>query len=257
MTFDPQNHLERSLMRAAKDPAARPQFYRDLAESELYIIQHDAPPDQAEGTQTLAAGMSLRIAPVEIDGKEYLPVFSSLPRLQAVLTSEVGYIAINALEFMKITRGAELALNPGSEYGKIFTAAEIAGILDGGAGRERYVTERETPVMIGQPAKYPRELADALSRFFERRKEVSRAWIAHFFNPQQDEKPHTIVGVEAETEDWDTLSTDIGIVATGVEIPDPPLDVIAVSGRGGLDDYFLEQCEPFYQRKKKKTLGLF
>lgn len=257
MTFDPQNHLERSLMRAAKDPAARPQFYRDLAESDIYLVQHGAEPPEEPSATTLETGTTLRIAPVEIEGKQYLPIFSSLPRLQAVIAGEVAYIALNAVEFMKITRGAELVLNPGSEYGKIFTAPEIAGILDGGASGERYVTERDTRVMLGQPATYPTELADALTRFFERRREVRRAWIAMLFNPDQDEKPHTLVGVEAPDTDWPTLAADIGIVAQGVTIPDPPVDVIAVGTGGGLDDYFLRDAAPFYEQPRKKILGLF
>ncbi|NUO65659.1 MAG: hypothetical protein HOQ11_05135 [Gemmatimonadaceae bacterium] len=257
MTFDPQNHLERSLMRAAKDPAARPQFYRDLAESDFYIVQHDAPPRDGASQTTLEEGTTLQIAPLEIEGKEHLPVFSSLPRLEAVVDRQVGYIAINALEFMKITRGAELVLNPGSEYGKIFTAAEIAGILDGGAGGGSYVTQRETRVMLGKPARYPQELADALTRFFERRKEVRRAWIAMFHNPDRDEKPHTLVAVDASDADWPRLAADIGIVAQGVAIPDPPVDVIAVGNGGSFDGYFLKEAAPFYGQPRKKILGLF
>ena len=245
-------------MRAAKDPAARPQFYRDLAESDVYLVQHDAAPPREETTTTLERGMTLQIAPLEIEGRPYLPIFSSLPRLQAVITGEVAYIALNALELMKITRGAELVLNPGAEYGKIFTASEIAGILDGGANGERYVTQRDTSVMIGQPATRPRELVEALTRFFERRPEVRRAWIAMFHNPEHDEKPHTLIGVEAPGDDWPRLAADIGVVAQGVTIPDPPVDVIAVGNGGGLDHYFLKDAAPFYQQqRKKKILGLF
>ena len=38
MSFQPQNKLERSLMKAAEDPAHHPQFYKDLIESDVFII---------------------------------------------------------------------------------------------------------------------------------------------------------------------------------------------------------------------------
>lgn len=39
--FEPVNPLEKSLMNAATNPADRPQFYRDLLESEIYLINHN------------------------------------------------------------------------------------------------------------------------------------------------------------------------------------------------------------------------
>src|SRR5687767_9205159 len=105
MQFEPQNSFERSLMQASSDPAHRPQFYRDLAAAELFIIE-EGPPPEWSGRTVLKEGYSLKVRNIEWNGKLCTPVFSSLPRLQAVVQSEVSYIAMNALEFMKITRGA-------------------------------------------------------------------------------------------------------------------------------------------------------
>ena len=38
MNFTPTNELERSLVLAANDPAARPQFYKLLLESQLFVL---------------------------------------------------------------------------------------------------------------------------------------------------------------------------------------------------------------------------
>jgi SseB protein N-terminal domain len=118
--FEPQNDLERSLIAATTDPAARPQFYRDLVASDLFVVQE---PDTPSG--------QLNIRPLEVNGNDCLPVFSSLPRLQAFIDQEVSYIAMNARDFMQITRGARLLLNAGSDYGKELLPEEIASILDG------------------------------------------------------------------------------------------------------------------------------
>jgi len=37
--FEPVNNLEKSLMSAATNPSSRPQFYRDLLEADIFIIQ--------------------------------------------------------------------------------------------------------------------------------------------------------------------------------------------------------------------------
>lgn len=254
MTFQPENNLERSLMRATEDPTHRPQFYRDLVESDLFIIQHGPPPERASN-KVLQKGYQLEIQNIEIDGKMYVPVFSSLPRLQATLKEEAGYISLNALEFMKIVLGSEIILNPGSDYGKEFTKDELQSIVDGTIWQptESYTTEKETEVMIGQPANYPHELADSLSRLFKKLKEVKRAYLAHFFNPEKDEKPHTLIGIEVSGS-WSQVVSEAGMVIKDINVPDPPVDFIQITGEGGLEDFFLKESAPFY---KKKSFGLF
>lgn len=241
-------------MRASSDPAHRPQFYRDLAAADFFIVQ-EGPPLEPSGRTVLQEGYSLQLRNIDWNGKPFIPVFSSLPRLQAAVQSEVSYIALNALEFMKMARGAELILNPGSDYGKEFTKAEIESLLDGSIWKpsERYVAEKATEVMIGQPSNYPKELVDALARYFRKTKEVKRAYLAHFCNPERDEKPHTLIGVEM-TGDWDSVMSGAGMATQGVPIPDPPVDFIQITGAGGVEDYFKRNCRPFYERK---LFGIF
>ncbi|HZS48254.1 MAG TPA: enhanced serine sensitivity protein SseB C-terminal domain-containing protein [Blastocatellia bacterium] len=248
MAFEPQNDLEQSLMRAATDPAHRPQFYRDFLESDIFVIQA-GPPDGESGPTTLESGYQLRIESVKFNGKDCLPIFSSLPRLQAVLKSEATYLALNAREFLKITSGADLVLNPGSPYGKEFTAAEIASLLDGSIWKpsQQYVAEENTQVMLGQPARYPEELVSALKRLFNNRYEVKRAWLAHYYNPKQAEKAHTLIAIET-VRNFEQVASEAGIVANNVNVPDPPIDFVQITGKGGFEDYFLKSVEPFYKR---------
>ena len=254
MTFQPQNRLEESVAKAAADPAHRPQFYRDLLESDIFIVEEGPAPEKS-GRRVLTEGYQLKVRHMDWNGKSYIPVFTSLPRLQATIQHEVAYIALNAVEFMKITQGANLLLNPGSDYGKEFTKEEIASIIDGSIFRpsERYVAEKETKVMIGQPANYPKDLVDALSRLFKKTREVKRAYVAHFFNPERDEKPHTLIAIEVSG-DWDKVMASAGIVARDVPSPDPPVDFLQMTGRGGIEDYFRRDSKPFYERK---VFGIF
>jgi hypothetical protein len=254
MAFEPQNKLEHSLISAVKDPACRPQFYRELIKSDIYFIEHGNPPIRG-GRVTLAQGYQLRIQPMDIKGKSYLPIFSSLPRLRAVLKHEAGYISMNALKFLEITKGADLILNSGSDYGKELTSAEIASILDGSIWKptEQHAAKKNTSIVIGQPARYPGELVGALKRYFGKRNEVKRAWIAHYYNPETGEEPHTMIALEVSG-NRDQIFGETGLIAKDISIPDPPVDLIQITGRGGLDDYFLKNLKPFYE---KKLFGVF
>lgn len=255
MSFEPTNDLERSLMKAASDPAHRPQFYRDLVQSDIFIVQHGKRPPEKHGRVTLDEGMQIQIENIEYQGKPHIPIFSSLPRLQATISGEVAYLGINTLEFLKITLGSGLILNPGSDYGKEITPAEAASIVDGSLWQpnERFIQQKEAEVLIGQPKNYPSELVEALTRLFKKNKKVKRAWVAHFFNPERDEKPHTLVAVDV-TDGFEEVASEAGIVVRNVTIPDPPVDFLPITGRQGIEDYFVKDTKPFYTRR---FLGLF
>lgn len=154
-----------------------------------------------------------------------------------------------------MTQGANLLMNPGADYGKEFPKEEIASIIDGSLFRptERFVAQKDTQVMIGQPANYPTELVAALTRLFKKTRAVKRAYVAHFFNPENDEKAHTLIAIEV-TGDWASVMAGVGIVARDVPSPDPPTDFIQITGSGGVEDYFLRDCKPFYERR---LFGLF
>jgi hypothetical protein len=254
MQFTPQNRLESSLVKAESDPAHRPQFYKDLIKEDLFIVQEGPIPDKS-GKIILEEDTSIQIKNIEWEGRPYVPVFSSLQRLQTAIQEEVGYMALNALEFMKITKGAELLLNPGSDYGKAFTKEEISALIDGSMWQasEQFVAKKDTQVMIGQPSNYPKDLAAALTRYFKKTKQVKKAYLAHFFNPEHDEKAHTMIALEVSG-DWDSVMAGAGMVARDSEVPDPPVDFLRITGKGGIEDYFTRDCEPFYTRT---FLGLF
>ncbi len=249
MAFEAQNALERSLVKAATDPAHRPQFYKDFVQSVIYIIQHGVPPPERAEQVTLDKGKSIQIADVEFKGKRYIPIFSSMPRLQAMLSGEAAYLGMNALEILKITKGSALLLNPGSDYGKEITAEEAASMVDGSIWQpgERYVAKKATQVMIGQPKNFPTELVESLTRLFKKKHQVKRAWVAHFFNPDMDKKAHTLIAIEV-VDGFDEVSAEAGIVVRSVSIPDPPVDILPITGRGGIEEYFTK-TKPFYERR--------
>jgi len=245
--FQPENELEKSLLKAADDPAYGPQFYKELSESKLFIIQHEQVPEKdAEGV--LEEDMNIQIHNIDIEGKPHIPFFSSLTRLQAVIDGEVGYIALNALDFLNIVKGSDLILNPGSDFGKQFTKEEVIDIIDGTFGdpASTYITEKETTVLVGKPKNYPHELVNALSKYYKTNKEVSSAYLVHFFNPETNDPPHTLVGLQV-TGNWDDVISSSVIICKSVEIPDPPVDFMKID-KDELSHF--KGVTPFYKKKK-------
>jgi hypothetical protein len=75
--FEPVNDLERSLMRAALNPSYRTQFYRDLLEADIFIINY-AESDSEEQNNTMSESFELKVPKIERNGQAWLPVFFRL-----------------------------------------------------------------------------------------------------------------------------------------------------------------------------------
>ena len=244
--FKTENDLEIYLVKSANDPAHRPQFYKDFIDSDIFIIQ---PIRQKEGKHTFTEGETLEISNIEINGKQYIPIFSSLLRIQTIIQEEVSFIKINTLEFLNIVKGAEIWLNPGSDYGKEFLNSEIEKLLDGTIWQRtnKIQMAKDTPIEIGQPKIYPHELVKSLSKLFEGFKEVNHAYLAHYYDPSQDIPPHTVIAIKA-TGNYEEIISQAGIIASSLQIPNPPVDFFLLEGKIGLDSYFVE-IKPFYKKK--------
>lgn len=127
-------------------------------------------------------------------------------------------------------------LNPGSNYGKEITVDEAATIVDGSILQtDAGPLPSGSQMMIGQAAPYPTELVEALTRLFKKKPQVKRAWLAHVLVPGRDQNAHSLIGLEASG-NIDEVLAEAGLVASQVNIPDPPVDFLLVTGRGASTD---------------------
>lgn len=251
MPFEPENELEHSLLRAANDPAYRPQFYQDFAKSLVFAITAGPGPEVHEERVT-KSDEQFNLVTWERDGQSVIPIFSSLRRLEAVVVEPAGYVALNALEFLRITRGMPLVLNPAHKVGKEFTVAEIEAILDGSIGKpsDVRVVRSGTQVLVGQPKNYPHELVGALTRYFETNRSVRKAKLGHVFIAGQDESAHTLIAIDAGA-DFDEVLSSTLVITKEVYLPDPPVDIVRWDRNW---EALLKDITPFY---RKKFLGIF
>jgi hypothetical protein len=243
-----ENTLELALRLAADDPSHRPTFFKALLDSTVFIIGAS---DGSHTSRTLEAGEKVSIQNWQkADGTPLIPFFSSLEALRKAIDQEVNYLSLPARSLFELTKGATLMLNPKSDYGKEFFPQEIEALLSEGLNRvpEQRVTKKETKVLLGQPAKFPTEMVNALTSFFSRNAKVKAAYLALMHDTSVTEKPSLVIGISAEG-NVEQIVKEAGVVAGDTAPPGEAVDIMVVTdGATGLSDYFRRSVSPFYER---------
>ncbi|HEY4078347.1 MAG TPA: enhanced serine sensitivity protein SseB C-terminal domain-containing protein [Rhizomicrobium sp.] len=238
MAFTPENDLEKALVRAVQEPSAAPDFYRLLLESQLLVIGAAEGQESATQQFSVAPGANLKLEIGEADGRKFLPVFSSVTRIQAYVKQESRYLALNGRDLLETTRGAPVVLNPGSEYGKNLAPDEVAQLLDPATSR------KSEKVSIGE-AQYPMALVNALAELFQSHAEIANAWMIQVTFADRAREPHPLVGIETSG-DMAALMPQIERAAQQA-VPGMVFDVQRVDRNAptGMADALL-QTQPFY-----------
>ena len=249
MLFIPENELERALVKAVKIPAAAPDFYRLLLESDLLVLGTVEGQEGATDIFTLAPGGNLNLVTGLKDGHHYLPVFSSVLRMQDYVKQESKYLSINGRALLDLTRDAPVILNPASEYGKDLTAEQVGQLL----GPSR--TSGPQRPIIGE-AEYPMPLVEALRRVFAADAQVEAAHMIQVTFADRAHEPHPLVGIEASSSiDFRKL---VDVIQQEAEHAAPGMvfDVQRID-RGAPNSVTeaLLQAAPFYVRGARQKLN--
>jgi hypothetical protein len=258
MDFTPANDLERALVQAAHDPAARPQFYQLLMESDLFVL---VPPNTApHGQRTLEKGENVPLVSWKKGDQDIVPMFTSLPLLQQTIGQNgeaLDYLALNGKSLFGLLAGGPLpaVLNPNCPAGKEFFIEEMRDIASENffESSKKEIVQKARQVLLGQPAEYPHELVEVLKRHLASQPQVEAAYLAWIHDPASDVPPHLIFGIHLHG-DIDPVMQPLGLIAREVLGPGKIVD-FTVLGRGGLDDYFLTKTQPFYQKSSAASAG--
>ena len=244
--FHPENRLEALLMQAAVKASLRPEFYKELLTADLFVLI--LPRENQSGKFIAQPGDTISVKGGVFNGKQLIPIFSSERRLREYISGNEIQAKINghALFTMFAEQNQGVILNPGSGYGKEFTAQEIAGLADGSIFQtNKHRIEKDTQVMLSMPAESPTELIQNLTAYFEREPRVKRAYFAQIHMPAADEAPHLLFAVDAEG-DFEPIASELGIIFREVAGHGQIIDLLQL-GKGSFDDYFADQ-QPFYQK---------
>jgi hypothetical protein len=240
MPFISENELEKALVKAVLNPAYAPDFFRLLLESDLLVLGSAESRETAFEKFALMPGGKLNLVPGIKDGSRFLPVFSSVVRMQEYVKQESKYLSINGRALLDLTRGAPITLNPASEYGRELTPSQVQQLLDGASPRS------EARTIIGE-ADYPVALVNMLTALFATRPDIETAWMIQVTFADRAKEPHPLVGIETQG-DWPSL---MQAIKAGAEksVPDMVFDLQRVDRRNpvGMTSAML-QVAPFYQR---------
>lgn len=248
MPFISENRLEEALVAAAKNPLAAPEFYRLLLESELLVLGTVEGREGATESFNMEPGSKVSLIPGEKNGQKFLPVFSSLARMQEYVTAESKFLTVKGRALLDLTRGAPVTLNPASEFGREFTADEIAQLLDGAP------QARQPKHLIGE-RDFPPGMVETLNAVFAKHPAVATAWMIEVTFADRGGLSHPLVGIELDPHgDMTALVSDIETAAS-TALPGLVFDIQRVDRQRpmGMANALL-QGEAFYERGKTSRI---
>jgi SseB protein N-terminal domain len=132
--FEPENDIERMLLRASAEPAARPGFARALMDAEIFLVlisedgQIVTGPD---GRAVIPEGTRLTLASVVRGEEKLLPLFTAPSRARSWFKGDHVVAPERTRDLFGRFPDAPYALNPGSDFARDFTPGEVQRMLAG------------------------------------------------------------------------------------------------------------------------------
>jgi len=237
--------FEELLKKAATNQYYRGEFEKRILTENLVVLTNNKFED--EGFIKLRADTQISIYTY---ADKRIPVFTSPARItdKGIFKGNKQYFQAKGADIFELLKGANLILNPYSDYGKEFSAEEIQNLLNGNPGSLRQITyEKTTPIQIGQPAIYPTEIIKDLIDLFSKKTEVKAAYLGWFHDPATADPPHYIFAFET-TGEWRTLTNEAGFIAQHHLGNDQIVDFLQINGKGSLESYFIKETKPFYTK---------
>lgn len=243
--FQPQNILEQLLLQAATEPQFRSPFYQALLGEEVVVVM--APKEDMEpGEITPTEGMEIQLQVLN-DGK--IPVFTAVERIfdsGAVPEGSVTYMRLRGHDFFTMVQGAECALNPFSQAGKLLAADEINALLAGQLFDAP--APQDMQVALNQPAEEPVALKEGLRTYAAGNSHIQAIYLAEMQMQQNPAERRLLLAFHTEEQDPAFLQ-ELGPIIQGNigEAQFVDLMLIDLNSEEPLIQYLLS-TEPVYQR---------
>lgn len=240
--FKPENDLERLLVRAEDDPEQRVAFLKALTKADIVFGLVDSG-DPREG---------YIVPEVSDDDLAFVPIFTSEARVEAMFGDEKLMIVHQTLgQIAGQIEDAHFVLNPGSDYGQEFLAAEVAALLRGefeevAAGEFEGEEDSGPPLQVGRPNPLPVHLTAPLAAMFATMPAVNAAYVAQALEADGAGAKRLVIGLSAHG-DVEPIFDKIGEVLEDAAKPADVIDFVTVPG-SPLDDYFEGDTQPFYKK---------
>jgi hypothetical protein len=132
--FEPENDLERNLVRAVAEPARWPDFLRAMFNGTTFVALgfDGAPPTpNAQGKLVFPEGTKLMLRTVRSGDQDYLPFFTAPARARATFKGKHVVAPGMTRELFERHPGKQFILNPGHEHTRAFSSEDVNHLLAG------------------------------------------------------------------------------------------------------------------------------
>ena len=246
--FNPENDLERALVRAAEDPSARAPFFETLLDAELTLALVQSKDRKGDGYE---------VPEVMSEDLAFVPIFTADSRVAAMFGVEkMMTVRQTFRQILEQIEGANFVLNPGSDYGREIMETDVAAMLAGDFEKaaesddfdaeDGFDEEQPLPQVVGRPSPMPTHLVKPLAKLFGGLREVKAAYMAQSLFPDADGLKRLVIGIDCDG-DLDIVLDHVGEVLDEVAKASDVIDFVSVPG-SPLDGYFERDTQPFYRR---------
>ena len=215
--FEPENDIERLLMRASTLPSERPGFARALMDAQVFVV---LVPDRPivpgpDGNTSIAEGTKLSLPSVVRGEEKLIPFFTAPSRARAWYTGDHVVAPERTRDLFGRYPDTPFVLNPGSDYGKDFTAPEVKRMLAGQfeQGPQTIITQAPEQILLAHPKQIPTALIEALAREFAGLDSVRGAWLMLAMRAGESEQSW-MLGVDHKGS-WQEVRDAIGRAVAG------------------------------------------
>lgn len=239
-----ETRLEYLLRMAVAEPGRRPEFYRALLDSNIWVLV-----DPATQGRSVPAGSEIQLITWERhDGVLVLPFFTSPARILDVKQGDLGAEMI-ARDLFESMPDSYMHLNPGGQYGRDFAPHEIKALLETGTIAEvpMEVLNAPRPIRLEEVPDPPMNLLSALSVLYQRTPAVRAAFFVRMRDPEADGKSAWVIAIEADTRN-ETIPQDTATVVQETYRGSETIDAMFVSANSSFEQYIVEHMQPFYVR---------
>jgi hypothetical protein len=216
--FEPENDIERLLMRASTQPSERPAFARAMVDSEVFVVlvpESGSIVPGPDGHATLPQGARLLLPSATRGEEQLIPFFTARSRVHAWYKGDHIVAPEKTRDLFGRYSDKPFVLNPGSDYGKDYTPPEVQRMLAGqfDDGPQTTVTQAAEQILLAHPKEIPTALIEALAREFEPVKSVRGAWLMLAMRAGQSEQSW-MLGVDHKGA-WQEVRDAIGHAVAG------------------------------------------
>jgi hypothetical protein len=246
-----KNPVEHALAEAIRDPGARPEFYRLLLDSDVYVVTANSQEELRKGS---LGSVRLKLVLFESNGEMIVPFYTSAEKLEGALQQHPGWVRLKARDFFPMVRKAQSVLNAGVEEQWTFCPADVEALLEEPVVNAKVLDPMESELLPPSRDAVPETVLAALRSFYSKHAGIRAAYVLVARSRSVGSVDQPLVVIEMDVPDeLSEVVKDMPLVVQNTEGARPNLFnlVTLLPGESTPVRKFIESVAPtpFYRRR--------